>query len=153
MRRLIINADDFGFTAGVNRAIVEAHSRGVVTSATLMANGPAFAEAAGLAKTVPKLSIGCHVVLEPCLVVEPLVECLVAGARRVERAGADEDDGRLGIAESHLGPAERLRQSGAGAVGPVGLRDRAPVQPLEGVRAEELQVLLALAHAVGNDAE
>ena len=59
MRRLIVNADDFGFTAGVNRAIVEAHSRGVVTSATLMANGPAFAEAAGLAKTVPKLSIGC----------------------------------------------------------------------------------------------
>ncbi len=63
MRRLIVNADDFGFTSGVNRAIVEAHSRGVVTSATLMANGAAFAEAAQLAKTVPGLSIGCHVVL------------------------------------------------------------------------------------------
>ncbi len=63
MRRLIVNADDFGFTSGVNRAIVEAHTRGVVTSATLMANGPAFAEAAQLAKTVPKLSVGCHVVL------------------------------------------------------------------------------------------
>src|SRR5258708_11999774 len=63
MRRLIVNADDFGFTSGVNRAIVEAHSRGVVTSATLMANGPAFAEAAQLAKTVPALSVGCHVVL------------------------------------------------------------------------------------------
>ncbi len=63
MRRLIVNADDFGFTSGVNRAIVEAHSRGVVTSATLMANGGAFAEAAQLAKTVPGLSIGCHVVL------------------------------------------------------------------------------------------
>ena len=63
MRRLIVNADDFGFTSGVNRAIVEAHSRGVVTSSTLMANGPAFAEAAQLAKTIPKLSIGCHVVL------------------------------------------------------------------------------------------
>ena len=48
MRRLIVNADDFGFTSGVNRAIVEAHSRGVVTSSTLMANGPAFAEAAHL---------------------------------------------------------------------------------------------------------
>jgi hopanoid biosynthesis associated protein HpnK len=60
---LIVNADDFGFTSGVNRAIVEAHTRGVVTSATLMANGPAFAEAAQLAKTVPKLSVGCHVVL------------------------------------------------------------------------------------------
>jgi hopanoid biosynthesis associated protein HpnK len=63
VRRLIVNADDFGFTSGVNRAIVEAHSRGVVTSSTLMANGPAFAEAARLAATAPKLSVGCHVVL------------------------------------------------------------------------------------------
>jgi chitin disaccharide deacetylase len=70
MRRLIINADDFGFTAGVNRAIIEACSRGIVTSSTLMANGPAFVEAASLARTVPQLSIGCHVVLidgEPVL--------------------------------------------------------------------------------------
>lgn len=63
MRRLIVNADDFGFTSGVNRAIVEAHTTGVVTSSTLMANGPAFAEAAQLAKALPDLSIGCHVVL------------------------------------------------------------------------------------------
>ena len=63
MRRLIVNADDFGYTSGVNRAIVEAHSRGVVTSSTLMANGAAFAEAARLAQTVPDLSVGCHVVL------------------------------------------------------------------------------------------
>ncbi len=63
MRRLIVNADDFGFTSGVNRAIVEAHSRGVVTSSTLMASGPAFAEAAQLAKTIPTLSVGCHVLL------------------------------------------------------------------------------------------
>ena len=63
MRRLIVNADDFGFTAGVNRGIVEGHSHGVVTSSTLMANGSAFVEAAELAKTLPKLSVGCHVVL------------------------------------------------------------------------------------------
>ncbi len=70
MRRLIINADDFGFTAGVNRAIVEAHSRGIVTSSTLMANGIAFANAVELAHSVPLLSLGCHVVLidgEPVL--------------------------------------------------------------------------------------
>jgi len=70
VRRLIVNADDFGYTSGVNRAIVEAHSGGVVTSSTLMANGAAFAEAAQLAKTVPKLSVGCHLVLtdgEPVL--------------------------------------------------------------------------------------
>jgi hopanoid biosynthesis associated protein HpnK len=60
---MIVNADDFGFTSGVNRAIVEAHTRGVVTSSTLMANGPAFAEAVLLAKANPRLSVGCHVVL------------------------------------------------------------------------------------------
>jgi hopanoid biosynthesis associated protein HpnK len=67
---LIVNADDFGFTSGVNRAIVEAHTNGIVTSSTLMANGPAFAEAAQLARTLPQLSIGCHIVLidgEPVL--------------------------------------------------------------------------------------
>ena len=63
MRRLIVNADDFGFTSGVNRAIVEAHTRGIVTSATLMANGPEFAEAVQLAKSLPQLSVGCHILL------------------------------------------------------------------------------------------
>jgi hopanoid biosynthesis associated protein HpnK len=63
MRRLIVNADDFGFTAGVNRAILEAHTGGIVTSSTLMANGRVFQEAVGLAKTVPRLSVGCHIVL------------------------------------------------------------------------------------------
>ena len=70
MRRLIVNADDFGFTSGVNRAIVEAHSRGIVTSSTLMANGPAFTEAVKLVKRNPRLGVGCHVVLidgEPLL--------------------------------------------------------------------------------------
>jgi chitin disaccharide deacetylase len=70
VRRLLVNADDFGLTSGVNRAIVKAHTDGVVTSTTLMANGPAFSEVKELAKQFPKLSIGCHVVLidgEPVL--------------------------------------------------------------------------------------
>ena len=62
MRRLIINADDFGLTAGVNRAIVEAHQRGVVTSATMMANAGAVEDAVAQARNA-RLSIGCHVVL------------------------------------------------------------------------------------------
>jgi len=61
--RLIINADDFGLTAGVNRAIVEAHRRGSVTSTTLMGGGAAFDEAAQLAVAEPRLSVGCHVTL------------------------------------------------------------------------------------------
>ena len=75
MRRLIVNADDFGFTAGVNRAIVETYKHGIVTSTTLMANGRAFENAVVLAKTVPGLAVGCHVVLidgEPVLDAEQL---------------------------------------------------------------------------------
>ena len=63
MRRLIVNADDFGLTPGINRAIVEAHVSGIVTSATVMANGPAFSEAIHQARGAPTLDIGCHVVL------------------------------------------------------------------------------------------
>jgi chitin disaccharide deacetylase len=85
VRRLIVNADDFGFTSGVNRGIVEAHSRGIVTSSTLMANGPAFAEAAQLAKTIPTLGIGCHVVLidgRPVLSAEQVPSLTNAGLFR-----------------------------------------------------------------------
>ena len=63
MRRLIVNADDFGLTSGVNRGIIEAHERGIVTSATLMACGAKFQEAVDLASRTPQLSVGCHVLL------------------------------------------------------------------------------------------
>ena len=61
--RLIINADDFGLTPGINRAIIELHRAGVLTSATLMATGPAFDDAAALARSNPSLGVGCHIVL------------------------------------------------------------------------------------------
>jgi chitin disaccharide deacetylase len=70
LARLIINADDFGLTSGVNRAIAELHAAGSLTSATLMANAAATAEAAALALATPTLGTGCHVVLvdgEPIL--------------------------------------------------------------------------------------
>jgi predicted glycoside hydrolase/deacetylase ChbG (UPF0249 family) len=62
-RRLIVNADDFGFTRDVNLGIVEAHCRGILTAATLMANGPAFEHAVELAREHPGLDVGCHLVL------------------------------------------------------------------------------------------
>src|SRR5271156_5856781 len=71
VRKLIINADDFGLTAGVNRGIVEAHNDGVVSSATLMANGPRFEDAVALARSTPSLSVGCHVVLVDGTPVSP----------------------------------------------------------------------------------
>jgi predicted glycoside hydrolase/deacetylase ChbG (UPF0249 family) len=61
--RLIINADDFGLTPGVNRAIAELYDAGAVTSATLMATGPAFDDAVALALARPNLGVGCHIVL------------------------------------------------------------------------------------------
>ena len=63
MRRLAVNADDFGFTCDVNRGIVEAHRNGILTSTTLMANGAAFDDAVRLARENPTLDIGIHGVL------------------------------------------------------------------------------------------
>ena len=63
MKRLIVNADDFGLTKGVNRAIADLHNAGSLTSATLMASGPAFDDAVAMAKHNPDLDVGCHVVL------------------------------------------------------------------------------------------
>jgi chitin disaccharide deacetylase len=58
--RLIVNADDFGLSAGVNRGVVLAHEDGVVTSASLMVRRPAAPEAAGYARGNPRLSLGLH---------------------------------------------------------------------------------------------
>jgi chitin disaccharide deacetylase len=62
MKRLIINADDFGFTRGVNAGILRAFKSGILTSATLMANGDGFDEAVAMALTNPRLGVGCHLV-------------------------------------------------------------------------------------------
>lgn len=63
MPRLIVNADDFGLTAGVNRAVLELHRAGVLTSTTLMARAGATDAAIALARETPSLGTGCHIVL------------------------------------------------------------------------------------------
>lgn len=60
---LIINGDDFGYSAAVNRAIIQAHRNGVLTSASLMVNERAATEAIELAKAHPTLAVGLHLVL------------------------------------------------------------------------------------------
>ncbi|MBR8835722.1 MAG: hopanoid biosynthesis-associated protein HpnK [Stigonema ocellatum SAG 48.90 = DSM 106950] len=62
-RFVIINGDDFGFSCGVNRGIIEAHEEGVLTSTSLMVTGQAFDEAVSLAHGHPKLGVGLHLVL------------------------------------------------------------------------------------------
>ena len=69
--RLIINADDFGLTPGVNRAIAELHQAGALTSTTLMATGPAFDDAVATAHANPTLGVGCHIVLTDGVPVSP----------------------------------------------------------------------------------
>ena len=60
MKNLIVNADDLGWTEGVNRGILDAFRGGIVTSTTLLANGTAFAEAVKAAKSAPHLAVGVH---------------------------------------------------------------------------------------------
>jgi predicted glycoside hydrolase/deacetylase ChbG (UPF0249 family) len=60
MKNLIVNADDLGWTEGVNRGIVEAHRKGLVTSTSLLANGCAFGSAVTAARNNPELGIGVH---------------------------------------------------------------------------------------------
>lgn len=88
----------------MNRAIVEAHQRGVVTSSTLMANGPAFVEAVQMAKSSPALSIGCHVVLiDGVPVLDPSRLSTITDSRRfrdgLKRFAARALAGRLRPAE------------------------------------------------------
>ncbi|MFN0106388.1 MAG: carbohydrate deacetylase [Bryobacteraceae bacterium] len=63
MKRLIVNADDFGFTRDVNAGIIDAYTGGILTATTLMANGDAFDDAVQLAQANPALDIGIHFVL------------------------------------------------------------------------------------------
>jgi predicted glycoside hydrolase/deacetylase ChbG (UPF0249 family) len=92
LRRLIINADDFGFTRDVNAGIIHAHRSGVLTSTTLMANGDAFGDAVRLAKETPTLDIGAHLVLvQGCSVLDgrPLPETLRQLLPLLARRGLD----------------------------------------------------------------
>jgi chitin disaccharide deacetylase len=64
MTKLVINADDFGYSKGVNLGIIEAYKHGVVSSATMMVNMPGAAHAAALALAHPGLGVGIHLVLD-----------------------------------------------------------------------------------------
>jgi len=63
VRRLIVNADDFGLSRSVNEAVIRAHCEGILTTASLMVNESGFDEAVKLAKQNPKLGAGLHLTL------------------------------------------------------------------------------------------
>src|SRR5439155_5781960 len=90
MKRLIVNADDFGLTANVNRAILDGHRRGVITSTSLLANGEAFESAVALARQASRLGVGVHLNLTEG---KPVAACLdipslVNGQGRFKRTPA-----------------------------------------------------------------
>jgi predicted glycoside hydrolase/deacetylase ChbG (UPF0249 family) len=85
-KRLIVNADDFGFTPDVNLGIVAAHREGILTASTLMANGEAFDDAVRLARETPALDLGCHLVLISGRSVLPPYAPLPASAPELLRA-------------------------------------------------------------------
>ena len=82
MHRLIVNADDFGLTSGVNRAIIEGNRSGIVTSATLMANANATESAIDLAQALGSLKTGCHVVLIDGVPLTENLPSLAGNSRR-----------------------------------------------------------------------
>jgi len=91
-RRVIINADDFGLSDGVNKAVAQAYTDGVLTSATIMANMPAADEAVKIARQLPTLGVGVHLNLfegKP-ISKDACVDCLL------------DDDGRFAFSPSRL---------------------------------------------------
>lgn len=70
MKGMIVNADDFGFTCGVNAGVIRGFRDGIITSTTIMANGRAFDDAVDCAKKNPELGVGCHLALVDGVSVE-----------------------------------------------------------------------------------
>jgi len=73
MKNLIVNADDLGWTRGVNRGIGEAHQNGIVTSTSLLANGEAFKDGVETAQDLPRLGVGVHLNLSDGKPVAPVL--------------------------------------------------------------------------------
>lgn len=102
MKRLIVNADDFGASRGINRGIAEAHSHGIVTSASLMVTMPYAEEAAAISRDLPGLGVGLHAVLtsedfRPLLDFDDATRCREELLRQL-----DEFERLLNVAPTHL---------------------------------------------------
>jgi predicted glycoside hydrolase/deacetylase ChbG (UPF0249 family) len=102
VRKLVVNADDFGFTRDVNQGIVEAHQRGILTATTLMATGAAFDDAVRLARENPQLDIGCHLVLVGQPPYPPTLTKLIPALLR----------GRIQIYEELSAQVRRIQDAG-----------------------------------------
>ena len=84
MLKLIVNADDLGLSEPVNEGIARAHLNGIVTSASIMANGSGFDHAVRVCRSIPSLDLGIHLTLieeKPLLPAEAIPSLVTAGGR------------------------------------------------------------------------
>jgi predicted glycoside hydrolase/deacetylase ChbG (UPF0249 family) len=136
-RQLIVNADDFGLSPGVNAGIIESHERGIVTATSLMVRWPAAEAAAAYARTQPTLDVGIHIDLSEWICRdgkwEPLYEVVSlddasAVAREIDRQFA-EFERLMGHAPSHIDSHQHAHRN-------------EPVRSIVGAIAERLNVPL-----------
>lgn len=109
MRRLIVNADDFGLTDGINRAVLDLHHLGALRSATLMAAALHFSEAVELSRLQSSLGVGCHIVLvDGTPVANPAAVPTLLASRR-DRGGEPRFRSTLGefVRDLYLGRIDR----------------------------------------------
>jgi len=109
MKKLVVNADDFGRSTPINQGIIQAHQKGIVTSASLMTDREGFDEAVQLAKANPRLGIGLHLDLDSFFQVEHGVGRLIADG---VAGWPGEHRRRAGPAHQPGQPGQPGRQSG-----------------------------------------
>lgn len=110
MKFCIVNADDFGAGAGINRGVVEAHRMGVVSSASLMVNMPGAREAVELARDLPRLSVGLHVNLTNETGPPVVARDDVAGVRQELHSQWDAFEALTGRRPTHLDAHHNLHR-------------------------------------------
>jgi predicted glycoside hydrolase/deacetylase ChbG (UPF0249 family) len=153
LKNLIVNADDLGWTEGVNRGITDAHRNGIVTSTSLLANGAAFQSGVELALSTPGLGIGVHLNLSDGAPVAPpeLVTSLVNNSGKFE-GGPENLLLRIARREVTLGEVEqewdaqigKVREAG---IAPTHVDGHKHVHMLPGLF--EIALRLAKRHGIG----
>jgi hopanoid biosynthesis associated protein HpnK len=147
--RLIVHADDFGLSEAVNRAVIAAHERGIVTSTSIMAGGDAFEHAVGLAKACPSLDVGVHLTLTEQRPVAADVPSLVDAdgklAPHATRLAQRHARGKIAVADVRKELDAQIRRVLDSGLAPTHLDGHQHVHVLPGVA----QVVLDLARAYG----
>jgi hopanoid biosynthesis associated protein HpnK len=123
---LIVNADDFGVSEGVNRGIAEAHRMGILTSTTLMANMPAFEHARQISAENPRLGVGIHLNLtggEPVLPLRKVPHLVDGNGRflRVDRFLIRLSTGRIPVQEIEAELSAQVERAISGGFSPTHL--------------------------------